>query len=71
MNPVIIGKKVEKLMLESQVTLEQMSKEMQIKPVELLNKIEGKEEFCVCDVLSITKFLGLSNEEVNRVFFKS
>ena len=61
MNPIIVGKNVEKLMLENNVTLKQLSKEMHIGEAELLNKIEGKQEFCVCDVLSITKFLELSN----------
>lgn len=69
MNKIIIGKNVEKLIVERNVTLEQLSKEMQIDKKELMKKIEGKQEFCVSDVLSITKFLKLSNEEVSSMFF--
>lgn len=69
MNTIIVGKNVEKLILKRNVTLEELSKKMQIDKNELVKKIEGKQEFCVSDVLSITKFFELSNEEVSRIFF--
>ena len=69
MNKLIVGKNVEKLILKRNVTLEQLSKEMQIDKNELAKKIEGKQEFCVSDVLSITKVFELSNEEVGHIFF--
>lgn len=64
-----IGKNVKKLMMENGVTLEKMSREMNVKKDDLLSKLEGKKEFCVSDILSITKLLNLTNEQVSYTFF--
>ncbi len=69
MEPEKIGKNVEKLMLNNNITIEELSNKLQIEPQELTNKIQGKQEFCVTDVLSITQVFNLSNEQVKQIFF--
>ncbi len=70
MNPKNVGKNVEKIIKDNNITIKEISKKMEIKEQELIKKIKGKEKFYISDILSITKILKLSNEEVNHTFFK-
>lgn len=71
MEPKIVGKRVTDLMQRRKVSIEQMCKILNIKEEELLKKLNGEEEFCVSEIIEITKIFNLSINTCTNIFFNS
>lgn len=69
MDPQIVGKRVKKLIENSNIDKITLAKEIGITIEELEKKLDGKEEFYVSEVIIMTKVLGLSVKTVAEVFF--
>ncbi len=69
MDPKEVGKRVEKLIEEANISKEELANEIGITVEELEEKLVGKEEFYVGEVIVITEAMNLSVETVARVFF--
>lgn len=69
MEPKIVGKRIEKLITNSQMTIEEVAKKIGIKNKELHKKLEGKEEFYISEIIALTKLLNLDIEECEKIFF--
>ena len=69
MDPKEVGKRVEKLIEEANISKEELANEIGITVEELEEKLVGKEEFYVGEVIVITEAMNLSVETVAKVFF--
>jgi transcriptional regulator with XRE-family HTH domain len=52
------------------ITIEQLAKMTKISRTALFNKIYGKTEFKVSEILAIKRVLDLSTERCNAIFFE-
>lgn len=70
MEPEIIGNRVKELMQKQNITIEQLSKKMDIDLRELNNKLEGKEEFYIDEMKKIKEIFELDEKSSDELFFK-
>ena len=64
-----IGKKVEQLIKLNNMEISEIAKKLQISEKELRNKIEGKDEFYVSEVIELTEIFKLDIKTVAEIFF--
>lgn len=69
MEPKIIGKRIKNLIKEKKVTKEDVAKRIGITNKKLENKLEGKEEFYISEIIELTKIFNLNIEECAKTFF--
>ncbi len=69
MEPKIIGERVKKLIKEKKMTKEEVAQKIGIKNKTFEKKLEGKEEFCIDEIIAITKLFDLKVEECAKIFF--
>lgn len=64
-----VGKKVEQLIKLNNMEISEIAKKLQISEKELRNKIEGKDEFYVSEVIELTEIFKLDIKTVAEIFF--
>lgn len=64
-----VGKKVEQLIKLNNMEISEIAKKLQISEKELKNKIEGKDEFYVSEVIELTEIFKLDIKTVAEIFF--
>ena len=78
MEPKIIGERIKNLInntavsnliKEKKVTKEYVAKRIGITNKKLENKLEGKEEFYISEIIELTKIFNLNIEECAKTFF--
>lgn len=69
MEPKIIGERIKNLIKEKKVTKEYVAKRIGITNKKLENKLEGKEEFYISEIIELTKIFNLNIEECAKIFF--
>lgn len=69
MKPELVGKRIENLISNSEMTIEEVAKKIGIKTKKLHNKLEGKEEFYISEIIAITKLFNLDIDECEKIFF--
>lgn len=68
MEPKIIGERIKNLIKEKKVTKEYVAKRIGITNKKLENKLEGKEEFYISEIIELTKIFNLNIEECAKIF---
>lgn len=69
MEPKKVGEKIEDLIKKNQMTKKEVAKKIGITNKELENKLEGKEEFYIDEIIKLTKLFHLNIEECAKTFF--
>ena len=69
MEPEVVGKRVKKLIEDYNIDKEFLAKNLNISITELEEKLEGKQEFFVSDVIIITELFNLDINTVAQIFF--
>ena len=69
MEPKIIGERIKNLIKEKKVTKEYVAKRIGITNKKLENKLEGKEEFYISEIIELTKIFNLNIKECAKIFF--
>lgn len=69
MEPEIIGNRIKNIMKNKNITIEQLSKNMNIDKKKLKEKLEGKEEFYIEEMHQIKKIFNLNSKECDDLFF--
>ncbi len=69
MEAEIVGKKVGELIKSRNVTIAEIAQKLNITENELRNKIEGKDEFYVSEVIELTEIFDLDIKSVAQIFF--
>lgn len=69
MKPEIVGRKVRSLLEKLKVNYKILAEQLGISEKELNDRLEGKKEFLVCEVIDITQILELDINTVANVFF--
>lgn len=69
MEPKIIGERIQNLIKEKKTTKEEVAQKIGITNKELENKLEGKEEFYIGEIIELTKLFNLDIEECAKIFF--
>ena len=69
MEPEVVGKRVKKLIEDYNIDKEFLAKNLNISNKELEEKLEGKQEFFVGDVIIITEVFNLDINKVAQIFF--
>ena len=69
MEPKIIGERIKNLIKEKKVTKEYVAKRIGLTNKKLENKLEGKEEFYISEIIKLTKIFNLNIEECAKTFF--
>ena len=69
MEPEVVGKRVKKLIEDYNIDKEFLAKNLNISNKELEEKLEGKQEFFVSDVIIITEVFNLDINTVAQIFF--
>lgn len=70
MDPEIIGNRVKEIMKNRNVTIEELSEKIKIDKECLKDKLEGKEEFYLDEMIKIRKIFNLNLEESDYLFFR-
>lgn len=70
MKAEIVGKRVKELIQNRKINVEELAKELGISKKDLEDKLEGKEEFFVSEVINLTRLFQLDINTVNEIFFK-
>lgn len=53
------------------LSIEDIAKNLGINPVTVYRKFNGESEFTLSELITLKKILGLSNSDVDRIFFNS
>lgn len=69
MEPKVVGKRVKKLIEDYNIDKQFLATNLNISLKELEEKLEGKQEFFVSDVIIITEILNLDINTVAQIFF--
>ena len=69
MKPQIVGKRVEELIKSRNISVDEVAQKLKISVKQLENKIEGKEEFYVSEVIELTEIFDLDIKAVSEIFF--
>ena len=69
MEPKVVGKRVKKLIEDYSIDKQFLARNLNISLKELEEKLEGKQEFFVSDVIIITEILNLDINTVAQIFF--
>lgn len=69
MEQKIVGIKVKNLMKKRNMTIKELAKQMGVTSKTLSRKLNGEQEFCVSEILTIIKVFNLSIEACAQIFF--
>lgn len=69
MEPKIIGLRIKKIIEEKNMDKEDVARKMGITNKELENKLYGKKEFFVDEIIAIKQIFNLTIEECANIFF--
>lgn len=69
MEQKIVGNRIKKLMKKKKMTIKDLSELMGVTSKTLSRKLNGEQEFCVSEILIITKIFNLSIESCAQIFF--
>ncbi len=69
MEPKVVGKRVKKLIEDYNIDKQFLATNLNISLKELEEKLEGKQEFFVSDVIIITELFNLDINTVAQIFF--
>lgn len=69
MEPEVVGKRVKKLIEDYHFNKENLANNLNISLKELEEKLNGKQEFFVSDVIIITELFNLDINTVAQIFF--
>ncbi len=70
MEPEVVGKRVKKLMERNQIELQELANKMELTEIELNNKLEGKEEFYLDEMMKIKTIFELDSSDCDELFFQ-
>lgn len=70
MEPEIVGKRVRKLMENNNIEMNELANKMELKLEDLENKLEGKEEFYIDEMMKIKTIFQLDSNECDELFFQ-
>ncbi len=70
MEPEIVGKRVKKLMERNEIELQELANKMKITEIELKNKLEGREEFYIDEMMKIKTIFQLDSSDCDELFFQ-
>ncbi len=70
MEPEVVGKRVIKLMKEHKMEIEELAKKMNLKQTVLKDKLEGKEEFYLEEMIKIKNIFHLDTKSCDEIFFQ-
>lgn len=70
MKAEIVGKRVKELMQNKKINVEELADKLGVSKKDLEDKLEGKEEFFVSEVINLTRLFHLDINTVNEIFFK-
>lgn len=69
MEAEIVGKKVGELIKSRNTTIAEIAQKLNITEKKLRDKIEGKDEFYVSEVIELTEIFDLDIKSVAQIFF--
>ena len=69
MEPEIVGKRVKKLMENNNIKTSELANKMDLKLEDLENKLEGKEEFYIDEMMKIKTIFRLNSSDCDQLFF--
>lgn len=70
MEPEVVGKRIKKLMEKYNISKKEFSEKLGINLDILNNKLEGKEEFYLNEMLKIKEIFQLDDKSCDELFFK-
>lgn len=70
MEPEIVGKRVRKLMENKNIEISELANKMDLKLEDLENKLNGKEEFYIDEMMKIKTIFQLESDECDELFFQ-
>ena len=70
MEPEVVGKRIMKLMEEQNVEIEALASKMKLDVKILKDKLEGKEEFYLNEMIEIKNIFKLDAKSCDELFFK-
>ena len=70
MEPEIVGKRIRQLMEKNELEVEQLADRMQLSVTDLKNKLDGKEEFYIDEMMKIKTIFELSSSDCDQLFFQ-
>lgn len=70
MEPEIVGKRVIKLMDKHNMKREDLAIKMKLEMKKLNNKLEGKEEFYLDEIIKLKNIFNLDVKECDEIFFQ-
>lgn len=70
MEPELVGNRVMNLMEKHNISITELSKLMKLDEKELKNKLNGKEEFYLNEMLKIKNIFKLDTKSCDELFFK-
>lgn len=70
MEPEIVGKRVRKLMESHNMEVNDFANKMDLNIEDLKNKLDGKEEFYIDEMMKIKTIFQLDSSECDELFFQ-
>ena len=70
MEPEIVGKRIRQLMEKNEIEVEQLADKMKLNVTDLKNKLDGKEEFYIDEMMKIKTIFQLSSSDCDQLFFQ-
>lgn len=70
MKPEVVGRKVKELIEKNNMTTEEFSEKMNLTIETLQQKLEGKEEFYLDEMIKIREMFQLDAQHCEELFFK-
>lgn len=70
MEAELIGKRVMKLMKKNKIPIEELADKMKIEMKQLENKLQGKEEFYLDEMIKIKDIFQLDSKSCDELFFQ-
>lgn len=70
MEPEIVGKRVAQLMNKNNIKKEELAVKMGVNLENLNNKLEGKEEFYLNEIIKLKNIFNLDVKECDEIFFQ-
>lgn len=71
MEPKVVGNNVKTLMEQNKITIKELADKMGITSKTLSRKLKGEQEFCVSEIMMITKIFDLSINACTQIFFST
>ena len=70
MEPELVGKRVMKLMNKHTIKIKELAKKMELTVTTLKNKLDGREEFYLDEMIKIKNIFQLDRKACDELFFK-